>query len=483
MAEQYLSLTQQQRMQMVLAPQLRQSLEMLQVPILELRTLIQQEIEQNPTLEEDPIEQEQVEIEPNAPTPEEGETPVEDNKEIDFSEEFAVLARLDDEWKEYFNQNQTAQPYTKDDAARREFFMESISQNPSLQEHLLGQLGLTDLDEEQQRLGEMIIGSINDDGYLTVSLDELAHSTGHEVEELTVILDTIKEFDPIGVGAIDLRECLLLQLTRLGKAQSPAAEVVDKHLAALGARRYPDIARAMKIPVEEVQQIAHFIATLEPKPGRSFTSETPAYVLPEVVVQKVDGKYIILLNDDQIPHLRISNHYRTLMESGDTPREVKSYIREKVRAGAFLIKSINQRQQTIRNIATEIVKVQESFLEHGIAELKPLTMSEIADVLGIHETTVSRAIANKYMQTPRGTFEMKYFFTPGYKTADGKDISNKTVKDTIARLIADEDPSKPLSDQAIAEQLKADGTPVARRTVAKYREELNILPSHLRKSF
>jgi RNA polymerase sigma-54 factor len=201
------------------------------------------------------------------------------------------------------------------------------------------------------------------------------------------------------------------------------------------------------------------------------------------VIQKVDGEFVVLLDNDQVPHLRISRHYRRLMANPNTPAEVKKYIREKVRAGAFLIKSINQRQDTIFRIANEIVRVQGQFFEHGISHLKPLTMAEVADQLGVHETTVSRAIANKYMQTPQGTFEAKYFFTPGYKTSDGKNISNKTIKDAISRMVEEEDPSNPLSDQAMAKKLKEEGIKVARRTIAKYRDELKILPSHLRKSY
>jgi RNA polymerase sigma-54 factor len=275
---------------------------------------------------------------------------------------------------------------------------------------------------------------------------------------------------------------LLLQLRRLGKEDSTAAHIVQHHLDELGGKKYAPIAKALHLSLEEVQQAARFIATLEPRPGRLFSAESPAYILPEVVVQKVGDDYVIVMNRDQIPHLRISKHYRQLMESPETANEVKSYIRDKVRAGAFLIKSIGQRQQTIYRIAAEIVKVQRDFFEQGVTALRPLTMAEVAGVLGIHETTVSRAIANKYMQTPRGTFEMKYFFTPGLKTADGKDISNKTIKDTNSQMIANEDPAHPLSDQDMVAGLAESGIKVARRTIAKYREELHILPSHLRKS-
>ena len=475
MPEQYLAQTQQQRLQMILAPQLRQSLALLQVPILELRTLVQQEMQQNPTLEEKLLETTQVEVEPGSSEPE-------DNKELDFKDEFEVLARLDDEWREYFQQNQSSHQYTAEDAAKRQYFFDSITQPESLQEHLLAQLPLAGLPVEDKLAGELIIGSINDDGYLTATIEELAHTTGSDAERLQRVLKIIQEFDPIGVGSRDLRECLLLQLKRLGKEDSLAAVVVRDHLEALGARRYPQIAKALKITPEELQSVAAFIATLEPKPGRMFSAETPSYVLPEVQVQKVGDEYVIVLNRDQVPHLLISKHYRSLLEDPNTTQEVKSYIREKIRAGALLIKSIHQRQQTIYRIAVEIVRVQRDFLERGVSELKPLTMVEIASLLGVHETTVSRAIANKYMQTPRGIFEMKYFFTPGFKTSDGKEISNKTIKDTIAKLVAEEDPAKPLSDQEMVEKLKASGITVARRTIAKYRDELKILPSHLRKA-
>ncbi|MFH0878969.1 MAG: RNA polymerase factor sigma-54 [Lentisphaerota bacterium] len=474
-AEQGLTQTQDQRLQMILAPQLRQSLELLQVPVLELRSLIQQELQKNPTLEEKLPDNVQIEVEPGTPEPE-------DNKALDFKEEFEVLARLDDEWKEYFHQNQTFRRSSPDEDAKRQFLLDSISQPESLQDHLLNQMNLSGLDAQEQQIGELLIGSINDDGYLTTSVDDLTQTTGFDRQRLEDILSLIQEFDPIGVGAGNLKECLVLQLRRLGKGDSPAVPLVQEHLEELGAKKYPLIAKAMKLSLEEVHRLARLVSTLEPKPGRMFNSDAPAYVLPEVSVRKVGDEYVIMMSRDQVPHLRISKHYRQLMEDASTTEEVKTYIREKVRAGAFLIKSIHQRQETIHRIATEIVKVQKDFFEQGISQLRPLTMSEIADKLGIHETTVSRALSNKFMQTPRGMFEMKYFFTPGFKTADGQDISNKTIKDTLLQMVQKESPSDPMSDQAMVEQLQEMGIKVARRTIAKYRDALHILPSHLRKS-
>jgi len=467
--------TQQQRQQQVLAPQMRQSLEFLQVPLLELRSLVRQEMERNPTLEEQPPDNEPVEVEA-------GDEESRKTEEQEFQDEFKVLAQMDDEWREYFRLTQSARPYTASDAARREFMMNSLTRPESLQDHLLSQLKLFGMPDHEQRLGELIIGSINDDGILTASVEELATSAGYTTAEVQRVLDTIREFDPVGVGARNLRECLLLQLARLGMQESVAARVVREHLEDLGAKRYAAIAHALKLPAEEVQQLAHFIATLDPKPGRRFSAEEPAYVTPEVLVQKVRGEYVVLLDNEQLPHLSISKAYRQLMENPATTGEVKAYIRDKIRAGAFLIKSIQQRQQTIFRIATEIIRVQREFLEHGVSHLQPLTMAQVAAALGLHETTISRALANKYMLTPRGAFEMKYFFTPGYKNAAGQTVSNKTIKDVIRQLVAAEDTTRPLSDQAIVARLREQGFAVARRTIAKYREELRILPSHLRKS-
>ena len=474
MAAPFLSLVQNQRMSMVLAPQLRQSLELLQVPMLELRTLVQQEMEQNPTLEDQALETEQLEIEPALNASEEEDA---------FKDEFDKLAKLDDEWKDYFNQNQSRQPYSSEEAARRQFFLDSLSQPESLQQHLMDQLSLAVVTAEERQMGELLIGSINEDGYLTSTLEDLAASAGYALEQLEDVLGLVQEFDPVGVGARDLRECLLLQLRRLGKGEDLVTALVKDHLDALGARRFPEVARALKVSVDQVHEATRMIATLEPKPGRIYAADATSYVLPEVMIQKIDGEYAVILNNDQIPRLHISEHYRQLMADENTTAEVKNYIREKVRAGLFLIKSINQRQQTIYNIAKEIITVQHEFFEHGISHLRPLTMAEVATVLGIHETTVSRAIANKYMQTPRGTFDMKYFFTPGYRNADGVSVSNKTIKDTIANLVAEEDAAHPLSDQVMVEKLKEKGLQVARRTIAKYRDELKILPSHLRRGY
>jgi RNA polymerase sigma-54 factor len=461
---------------MVLAPQLRQSLEMLQVPVLELRTMIRKEMEQNPTIEESPVDQPSVEIEPDVKGNE-------DASELNFEKEYEALAKLDDEWRDYFYQERSSIPYNSDREDKRQYFLNSLPQEESLQEHLTGQLNLAGLSDTDREIGELIVGSIGDDGYLPTSLEELAEAASFDVRHMEDVLAVIQDFHPVGVGARDLRECLLIQLNRMGKGESLAARIVRDHLNKLGAHKYQDIARSLQCSAEDVQNAAKLIATLDPKPGSIYSSETAAYVLPEITVQKVEGEYVVIMDDDQLPHVRISKQYRKLMQSAETNPDVKQYIRERIRSGAFLIKSIQQRQKTIYRIATEIVSRQKDFLDKGVAFLKPMTMAEIAEKVGVHETTVSRAVSGKYMRTPSGVFELKYFFSPGISTSGGQEVSNRTVKDIIAKLVAEEDPSKPLSDQEIVAQLKEQGITVARRTVAKYRTVLRIPPSHMRKLY
>lgn len=475
MPSQSLSLAQTQQLQMVLAPQLRQSLEMLQMPVMELRAMVQQELEKNPTIEEIPIDNPKIEIEPD----------IKDNPreadELEFDKEYQTLAKLDDEWRDYFFQNSHAQEYTQEDAEKRQHMFDSLPEKESLQEHLLNQLNLTGLSELQHQVGELIVGSINDAGFLTMGLQELADSAGFNLEDLEEMLAVIQDFHPTGVGARDLRECLLLQMERFGKEDSLAAGIIRDHLDQLGAKKYQDVARSMGVTLEEVQSAAKEIASLNPRPGSVYSAETAAYVYPEVAVHKEDGEYAVLVNDEQLPRIRISSYYRKLLESKDTDQKTKSYIRDRIRSGAFLVKSIHQRQKTIYRIASEIVKNQIGFFDFGVSRLKPMTMAEVAKAVGVHETTVSRAVSNKYMKTAIGVFELKYFFTPGIKTSDGKELSNKTVKDMIAGMVAVEDPSAPLSDQEIMTKLEEKGLKIARRTVAKYRIALKIPSSHFRK--
>ncbi|MEI8063528.1 MAG: RNA polymerase factor sigma-54 [Verrucomicrobiota bacterium] len=459
-------------LQQTLSPQLQQSLHLLQVPALELNQLVHEELQQNPLLEELPKDE-----------PPRLESKVDKKTEtgdVEFDKEFETLAKLDDEWRDNYRQANSVRRRSAEQDEQRQRFFDSILQTESLQQHLLSQLDLT---SDERKVAEYVIGNINDDGYLLTPIEELSISDGIPLAQLQGALDLVQSFHPVGVGARNLRECLLIQLHRLGKADSIEAKVVGEYLDELGRKHYPEIARLLGLTVEQVQAIADFIATLEPKPGRMFSAEQQQYVAADVTVQTDEDGYTILLNDDQIPHLRISEVYKELMAGGEKTAEVRNYIREKINAGKFLIKSIQQRQETIENIAKVIVDRQREFLDKGIAHLKPLTMAEVAQVVGVHETTVSRAVANKYIQTPQGLFEMRYFFTSGFATATGGTLSNTSVKDQLAQLVAHENSNQPLSDQKLVALLKEKGIPIARRTIAKYRGELNILPSNLRKKF
>lgn len=460
--------SQNMSLQQVLAPQLQQSLAILQAPMLELRNIIQQEIQTNPVIEEDITE----------PSIEDKQREMDD-----FKDEFEKLAKLDEEWRDYMAQSASYSGRTSDEEERRQFFFDSIVQEQTLQQHLLEQLNMLELGQDDRRTAELIVGNIDDSGFLQTTPEEMSMNTGIPEDNFRRVLDVVQSFHPVGVGALDLKDCLLIQLRRIGKESSPEYRMVEHHLADLGKRRFPEIGRKLGMSPEQVQRYANFIGTLDPKPGQIFTPDPNNYVLPDVNVEKISGEYTISMNGEQIPHLRISNTYKDLMSEEGNGTEVKDYIREKIRSGKFLIKSIHQRQQTIHNIASEIVKHQHEFLESGAAHLKPLTMVQIANIVGVHETTVSRAISGKYMATPQGVFDMKYFFTPGYQTAEGENMSNTSVKGGIAELVKSEDTSNPLSDKEIVKILSEKGIPIARRTVAKYRNELGILPSNLRKQY
>lgn len=474
MVNQSLALTQEQRQIQHLAPQLRQSLELLQAPMLELRELVQQELQRNPTLEEKPSKTLSLEVEP-------GGSEVDDAKELAFKEDFEILSRIDEEGYRYFMQDLAAEPDDASREKRRSFFLDSQVKPETLQEHLDRQLHVAGLSEGDLRIGELIVGSINDDGYLLQSVEEMAAATGFDAAQINDVLAVIQDFDPVGVGARDVRECLLLQLERLGQDHSLASSIVKDHLGLLGNKQLNEIAQALAAPLEQVQHAAKLIATLEPKPGRAFSAETPTYITPDVVVEKTESDYVIHLNDEYIPRLWISRHYKEMMSDSATKPDVKAYIRQRIRAGLFLIKGITQRQRTLYRVASEIVRVQAGFLDEGLAQLKGLTMMDVARVVGLHETTICRCVANKYMKTPRGLFEMKYFFSPGMKTVNGQAVSSRAILDKVAAIVAAEDAKHPLSDLEIVDCFKKDGLPIARRTVAKYRLALKIPSSHLRK--
>ena len=503
--EQRMQLGQRMAQVQTMSPQMQQSLAMLQAPLLDLRAMINKELQENPVLEEtgaeeiatqgevgadgQPIndrEKAEAPIEPPADT--QVDPTKENNDELvdDFQVQLERLAELSEEWRDHFNGAQTApiQRASVDDEERRQFMFDSLTAGVTLQNFLMEQANQSDLDEDETAVAEMIIGNIDDYGYLEATVEELMEATHEDRDMIDEVLCVIRSFEPVGVGARDLRECLLLQLERKGEIDSLEHRVVDQHMEALGRRRFPEIARALGVEVDEVQDVAENIGQLEPRPGRAFLPDSEAMVvMPEIFVNWKDGDYVVTSNREEMPQVRISNDYKDILAGARDAKDVREYIRSKIRDGKFLIKSIQKRHDTILKIAKEIVKRQRAFMDEGVSKLKPMTMSEVAEVVEVHETTVSRAVAGKYMQTPQGLFEMRYFFTSALKTVTGQDVSNASVKQVINDLVENEDKSKPFSDEQIVKILADKDLKIARRTVAKYRGELNILSSNMRRVY
>ena len=488
-----LYLSQKMALSQMLAPQLQQSLALLQAPTLELQTLVEQELQQNPILEEQTessADDERLASEsadPTEPPSDVNYDPTDEKSSSepvdDWQKEVERLSQLDQEWRDYFSQSNLPTRPNPDDDEKRQFMLDSIVTTTSLQETLREQVRMSELSEDLWQVADLLIGNIDDRGFLKASVDELTFSTNMDPEVIRSVLEILQSFDPPGVATRDLRECLMKQLERSDRANTLEYRILDQCFKQLSKRRMPDIARQLGVTINQVQEAAERISNLDPRPGSSFVPENQQYVVPEVFVTKDGDEFVVSTNNDHIPQLRISNTYKDLLAKAESSPELREYIREKIRSGKFLIKSINQRQQTIANIGREIVKRQREFFEKGIAYLRPMTMMQIAEVVGVHETTVSRAVSGKYLQCPQGIFEMKYFFTSAIQTASGSNVSNTTVKDIINDMVRGEDQTKPLSDEEIVKRLAKKEIVIARRTVAKYRSELNILPSHLRKTY
>jgi RNA polymerase sigma-54 factor len=468
MADQGLYQTQSQKLS--IGPQMQQSLQILQAPTLELRQIIQQEIEINPVLE---LESPEISLDDAMPD------------DPDEPDDIAAISQMDEEWREYWAQTRMVDNNRRsDDQERWQYLMDSIVAPTTLQEHLVTQLRTLNLtDQNLIENVEFLIGNLGDDGLLHTNVSDMSLQQAVPLEDLVAAKAILQSFDPVGVGAEDLRECLLIQLERLGKTHSLAHRLVDQYLEDLAHKRYPVLARKLGVPIEQISRAADFIGTLDPRPAQRFTVSSNTYVNPDIVVERQGGEWVAVMNNDHLPNLRISNAYKDLLGQSSSNQDVRLYIREKIRGGKFLIRSIHQRQQTIQKIATEIVKHQREFLNNGPSQLRPLNMATVAEEVGVHETTVSRAISGKYIATPHGVFELKFFFSHGVRTESGEDLSNNSVKNAISELIKNELKTKPLSDDKLTKLLDSQGIKVARRTVAKYREALGILPSHLRKSF
>lgn len=447
------------RLAPTLSPQMRQSLTLLQAPALELRALVAQELAMNPVLEE---WEEQVRRE-------------EEDLETVIQEEL--------EWDDYFSQLQGANGYDEEAAEKRRHFFESQSVGPTLAEHLEAQLGWVTKDATMRRAAQEIIGNLDEDGYLRVPLEEVSLGCGLALDTVKEALQLVQSLDPVGVGARDLKECLLLQLDRLGRREDVEGKIVAQYLEELGKKKWQVIARALRVSLDRVREAADLISTLDPRPGARFSRDEKFRVIQaDLIAEKVGERWIAIPNEAVVPRLRISDTYKELLASSHSDPSVRQYLREKIRAGRFLIKCLLLREQTLLNVANAIVQHQQEFFEKGAIALRPLTMNQIASEVGIHETTVSRAIAHKYMETPWGMYELKYFFSSGYQISNGAVVSTRCIKEAIAEMIAREDPRRPLSDQELVARLAERGIRLARRTVAKYRASLRILPSHLRKS-
>lgn len=455
-------------MEQSLTPQMLQSLKILQAPILDLQTMIREEMDQNPTLERDAPETEQSTDFNEAA-----------RKELTEEHEIGELSELVEGEDAFYSQHEIRSSAQEE---AHQFRMDSIEGSLSLQEHLLKQVPLAGLDAREREIAEILIGSIDDDGYLQLDVDRIVESTPEFPEKLFLnVLTVIQGFDPVGVGSRTLKECLLIQLGQQGKGESLEALLVRNHLDLLGAHQYEHIARAMHLQPEKVRELSAAIAQLNPKPGRNVTTDRTEYVIPEIMVEKQNEAWVITQNKSLYPRLFISPKSLELLKDKTTAADTRKYIREKIAKSKFFIRSIDQRQDTIYRMACEIVHIQEEFLGKGMIHLKPLTMKQVADRLNIHETTVGRACHGKYMATPQGIFEFKHFFTPGVAQADGRLISNAVLKSAVASIVRTESRRRPLSDQRIMDELAQQGLHIARRTVAKYREQLHILPARLRR--
>ena len=460
------SLNQQQNF----APQMRQSLEILQANTLELGQLLHQAMETNPVLEDITEHESLDEI-----TDTETEDP--DNYD-DWQESY------DDDLRDLSIMERRNQGMGQDAIEAREHFYNSIVSPLTLQEHLTEQIRESGLSAEHQGDAKIIVGDLTDHGYLDSPLQDLAINLQIPLERLEDALATIQNFDPPGVGAADLRECLLLQLDHLGLGAGLEAELVDEYLDEIARNHFPQLAKKLHLPLDTIIEAINHIRSLDPSPGSRFQNNGNPYVQPDVEIKPGEsGNWTPSLTGSYLPRLRINDEYKDLLSSSGDDRKTRNYLRNQIRDGRAVIRAIDQRQETILAIAREIVDRQEPFLEKGSRHLKPMTMNEIAEVIGVHPTTVSRAVAGKYIDTPHGLMEMRKFFATGYQTSDGKDVSNEGVREALQELITSEDSSKPLSDSKLEKLLNEQGIKVARRTVAKYREQLSILPSHLRKKY
>ena len=466
MADVYLHQTLAQ--QQTLAPQMRKSLEILQAGTMELTQIINQALESNPVLED---VTEFVSLDDEAPDPDEADS-------------LAYLNETDDDWRDRTILEGKTAPWSQDDEDRRQHIYDSIVAPVTLQQHLQQQLDQSMVTPEVRAAAQAVLGNLDGRGFLDIPLKDLGLRLGIQAAPLHDACKLIQSFDPAGVGASGIPESLLLQLERQSGTHTIEYGIVRDHLEDLARKRYPQIAKSLGTSVERITEAASRIGRLTPNPGGDFDPTGNPYVLPDVIIERnADGQLEARLTGEHLPNLRINDFYKDMIGKDGVNANARQFIRDQIRDGRSLIRSISLRQETILAIACKLIQHQPDFFTKGPRHLRPLTMNEIADELGMHGTTVSRAVAGKYVLTPKGLLEMRSFFATGYQTRDGAEVSNTGVREAIQQLVAAENPAKPLSDEALMKALAKQGITVARRTVAKYREQLNILPSHLRKTF
>ena len=460
---------------LILTPSLQQAIKLLPMTTIELTDMLNQEVVENPLLEEVSAEEmqqadAQAQVEKADPDPEPPTEKQDTWDDADF--EYFFGDYLDDGYR----------PRVPSEVKELPPIENTLSTSSSLADHLMWQLSVRTDDELLREIGVAVIGNLDEDGYLVASIEEIAAMGSWPETEVERMLALVQGFDPVGVAARDLQECLLLQLRHLGFDGTPSETIVRQHLRLLQNNQIPELARQLEITLDELKHHVEIIRRLDPKPGTRHNPSQSQYVTPDVYVIKVDNQYVARLNDDGLPQLRISPVYRRLLDKNkQNSAETRSYVKEKFRSALWLIKSVDQRQKTILKVATSLIAFQREFLDYGIERLRPLVLRDVASDIGMHESTVSRVVNNKYMHTPQGVFEMKYFFHSGIHSSYGESVSSVTIKQRIRKIIDAEDARKPLSDSRIVALLQDEGLILARRTIAKYREDLKIPTSSKRK--
>ena len=498
--QQKLTLQAKLQQKLILTPSLQQAIKLLPMSTLELADMLQQEITENPLLEEE-LERERSETPESSDAPTEGSEGSEERSTSEAASDAQTAEdapkpepepepKSDDslneiDFESFFSDylDEGYRPRTSYEVPEHPPIENTLSATASLADHLDWQLRMTTTDDKSREIGEAIIGNIDEHGYLQASIEELCGMGQYSPDDVAGALAIVQGFDPVGVGARDLKECLLLQIAKLELGETPLVAMVSNHLDHLQNHRFNEIAKTMKLPLEEVIRHCEIIRRLDPQPGSKFVTEKSHYVTPDVYVVKVDGKYEIVLNEDRLPQLRISSVYRRMLENkSDENQATREYVKDKLRSALWLIKSVDQRQKTIYKVANSIVRQQQEFLDNGVEHLRPLVLRDVAIDIGMHESTVSRVVANKYIHTPQGVCQMKYFFHSGIASIGGDHVSSVTIKQRIKKIVEEENPKKPLSDSKIVKILEDEGLVLARRTIAKYREELRIPPSNQRKN-